>query len=41
MWIYIYIYTVEYYSAMRKKEIWPFGTAKMALKGICWVRGIC
>ena len=30
----IYIYTMEYYSAMRKKEILPSATTWMDLKGI-------
>ena len=31
MW---YIYTVEYYSAIRKKQILPFATTWMELEGI-------
>ena len=31
MW---FIYTVEYYLAMRKSEIWPFATTWMELEGI-------
>ena len=33
MW-YVYIYTVEYYSAIKKKEILALTTAWMDLKGI-------
>ena len=29
-----YIYTVEYYSAIRRKQILPFATAWMELEGI-------
>ena len=29
-----YIHTIEYYSAMRKKEILPFATTWMDLEGI-------
>ena len=29
-----FIYTVEYYSTMRKKEILPFVTTRMDLEGI-------
>ena len=32
MW---YIYTMEYYSAVRKKQILPFATTWMELEGIC------
>ncbi len=31
MW---YIYTMEYYSAIRNDEIWPFVTTWMDLEGI-------
>ena len=31
MW---FIYTVEYYLAMRTNEIWPFAAAWMELEGI-------
>ena len=30
MW---YIHTMEYYSAIKKDEIWPFGTTWMDLEG--------
>ena len=30
----IYAYTMEYYSAMRKKEILPFATTWMDLEGV-------
>ena len=33
MW-YIYIYTMEYCSAMRKKELLPFGTTWTNLEGV-------
>ena len=33
MW-YIYTHTMEYYSAMRKKEILPFARTRMDLEGI-------
>ena len=29
-----YIHTMEYYSAMRKKEVLPFATTGMDLEGI-------
>ena len=29
-----YIYTMEYYSAMRRKQILPFATTRMELEGI-------
>ena len=32
--LYIYIYTMEYYSAIKKNEILPFATMWMELKGI-------
>ena len=31
---YIYVYTMEYFSARRKKEIPPFATMWMDLEGI-------
>ena len=31
MW---FIYTMEYYLAMRKNEIWPFAAMQMELEGI-------
>ena len=31
MW---FIYTMEYYSALRKREILPFATTQIALEGI-------
>ena len=35
MWyIYIYIYTMEYYSAIKLKEILPFVTTGMDFEGI-------
>ena len=30
-----YIYTMEYYSAIRRKQILPFATTWMKLEGIC------
>ena len=30
----IYIYTMEYYSTLKKKDILPFATTWMDLKGI-------
>ena len=34
MYIFIYTQTVENYSALKKKEILPFATTKMALEGL-------
>ena len=34
VYIYIYIYTLEYYSAIKKNEILPFATSWMELDGI-------
>lgn len=31
---YIYVHTMSYYSAMRKKEIFLFATTQMDLKGL-------
>ena len=39
IYIYIYIHTMAYYSAMRKKEIPPFSITWMDLEGIM-LRGI-
>ena len=33
MW---YIYTIEYYLAIKKKEIMPFATTWMDLENIIW-----
>ena len=30
----VYVYTMEYYSAIKKNEILPFATARMELEGI-------
>ena len=30
----MYIYTLEYYSAIKKNEILPFATTRMDLEGI-------
>ena len=32
--VHIYIYTMEYCSAMRKKELLPFGTTWTNLEGV-------
>ena len=32
------MYIMEYYSAMRKKEILLFATAQMDLEGICYIK---
>ena len=36
-----YIYTMEYYTAERKNEILPFGTAWMELESIMTILFIC
>ena len=33
-YVYIYIYTVKYYSAIAKNEIFPFATTWMHVEGI-------
>ena len=32
--LYIYIYVMEYYLAIKKKDIWQFATTQMDLEGI-------
>ena len=32
--LYIYIYIMEYYLAIKKKDIWQFATTQMDLEGI-------
>ena len=30
----VYIYTMEYYAAIKRNEIWPFAMTRMELEGI-------
>ena len=34
IYLYVYIHTMEYYSAIKKNEILPFATMWMELEGI-------